>query len=147
MATNRVTRRRRGNPQISDFGLIVYDPESCSGPFTMMMEGPWVESWGAEACQEVARLLGMTERKTKVTNLELAAGIHIEIPTPAEPVPLRVFAVSVRTDESLPVGSRDDGASSAAIPTFEVENLVRLLMGAAKSVSNGGETQEVKVGV
>jgi DNA-binding NtrC family response regulator len=128
----------------SDFAILVYDPSSPSGAMKVMLEGPWMQTWGDETCREVVGLLDQAPAKFVLTDLTLAGGVSVEVPALIEQARPRVVVTGARADTSPYVNTTEDGPFDFTIPPFEVENIVRILKDSVNSFSNRKEAQEIK---
>ncbi|MBI4166606.1 MAG: hypothetical protein HY508_12815 [Acidobacteria bacterium] len=128
----------------TDFAIVVYDPMSEASPVNLVLQGDQMETWGAETCEDRARLLDHAKPKVVLREARLAAGLSIDALSLSEPSPPCVVVIGALTDQSLFAAGTEGGTFDRTIPPFEVEALVQILKGSVNNAGNTNGAQQVR---
>ena len=125
------------------FALLVQDGTKPLDSLRVVLKGESVETWSAETCEEVAKLLDQTQPELVITETMLPDGSWVDIVSMAEKAssPTNVIVVGSHTDTGLYISAMEGGAFDFILPPFETEALRHVLRVAVDNVRHRREAQ------
>jgi len=125
------------------FALLVQDPNKPLDSLKVVLKDQLVETWSAETCEEVARLLDQTQPELIITETMLPDGSWVDIVSMAEKAsaPTNVIVVGSHPDSALYISAMEGGAFDFILPPFETEALRHVLRVAVDNVRYRREAQ------
>lgn len=125
------------------FALLVQDPNKPLDSLKVVLKDQLVETWSAETCEEVARLLDQTQPELVITQTMLPDGSWVDIVGLAEKAaaPTNVIVVGSHPDIGPYISAMEGGAFDFILPPFETEALRHVLRVAVDNVRHRREAQ------
>ncbi len=129
--------------QKSVFALLVQDTNKPLDSLKVILKGESVETWSAETCEDVAKLLDQTQPELVITQTMLPDGSWVDIVSMAEKAasPTNVIVVGSHPDIGLYISAIEGGAFDFILPPFETEALRHVLRAAVDNVRYRREAQ------